>query len=275
MTEPPDHRDPEDAARRERTRAYQRAWDNANRERVNADKRQRYAVDPDYRTTQVGYRRAWEEANRDRVNAAKRDRRAADPEYRATGRTWWEANRERINADKRQRYATDSDYRAKILAAQKKTRRAGELRRKYGLSLQDYDRMFARQRGICPMCWKKFKRTPCVDHSHVTGLVRGLLCRNCNIGFGNFFENPAFLRRAADYGEFFAAHIEELLRGDPAARQELARLQEAMLRTDMTRLLPPHGGKRGKSGARAKAPPEETADRTVKSSAKSKRPKPR
>src|SRR5262249_27626134 len=187
MTEPPDHRDPEDAARRERTRAYQRAWDNANRERVNADKRQRYAADPDYRTTQVGYRRAWEEANRDRVNAAKRDRRAADPEYRAMGRTWWEANRERINADKRQRYATDSDYRAKILAAQKKTRRAGELRRKYGLSLQDYDRMFARQRGICPMCRKKFKRTPCVDHSQLTGLVRGLLCRNCNIGFGNFF----------------------------------------------------------------------------------------
>src|SRR5262249_41027940 len=89
------------------------------------------------------------------------------------------------------------------------------------------------------------------------------------------FLYPAFLRRAADYGEFFAAHIEELLRGDPAARQELARLQEAMLRTDMTRLLPPHSGKRGKSGARAKAPPEETADRTVKSSAKSKRPKPR
>jgi Recombination endonuclease VII len=44
-------------------------------------------------------------------------------------------------------------------------------------------------------------------------MVRGLLCRHCNIGFGHFFEDPAFLRRAADYGEFFIAHQKEILRG--------------------------------------------------------------
>lgn len=38
-----------------------------------------------------------------------------------------------------------------------------------------------------------------VDHDHATGAVRGVLCHGHNIGLGYFGEDPATLRRAADY----------------------------------------------------------------------------
>jgi hypothetical protein len=171
----------------------------------------------------------------DAEDAARRER------TRAERRAYYKKNSERINAERRRRYADDTEYRVKVLAENRKTAREHRLRRTYGISLQDYDRMFARQGGRCAMCWKTSEHSLCVDHSHRTGILRGLLCINCNVGFGNFSESPAFLRRAADYGEFFAAHEEEILRGDPAVLQEAARLRERMLSVDMSSLLPPAG----------------------------------
>jgi hypothetical protein len=171
----------------------------------------------------------------DADDAARRER------TRAERRAYYEKNSERINAERRRRYADDAEYRTKVLTDNRKTAREHRLRRTYGISLQDYDRMFARQGGRCAICWKTSKQSLCVDHSHRTGMLRALLCINCNVGFGNFFESPAFLRRAADYGEFFAAHEEEILRGDPAVLQEAARLRERMLSVDMSSLLPPAG----------------------------------
>ena len=172
--------------------------------------------------------------NADTKDAARRERR------RAYQRAWYEANRERISVEKAHRYATDPKFRADRLACAKKNRRKDDwIRWKYGLSQQDFDRMIVRQHGLCLICWKKFTRTPCVDHSHDTRTVRGLLCNNCNIGFGQFFENPEFLRRAADYGEFFIAHEQEILRGNPSALQEAGRLRTALLEVDITSLLPP------------------------------------
>src|SRR5262249_13890238 len=145
----------------------------------------------------------------------------------------------------------------------KQSRRERKLQWKYGLSLQDYDRMFQRQRGLCAICWKRSRRRLCVDHSHDLRMVRGLLCSSCNIGFGHFFENPAFLRRAADYGVFFIAPQKETLRGDPAVLREAAQLKQALLSIDISSLLPPQARAGRASGARAKPPPRHTTARTV------------
>lgn len=67
----------------------------------------------------------------------------------------------------------------KIAAYQKKS----DLKSKYGLTLEDRERMLAAQTGCCKICAKPegvFKSPLCVDHDHETGKIRGLLCPSCN-----------------------------------------------------------------------------------------------
>jgi hypothetical protein len=71
--------------------------------------------------------------------------------------------------------------------------------RKYGLTLDQYHAMLKAAAGRCPLCELPFRETPCIDHDHTTGRVRGLLCRTCNRALGLFNDDPARLRAAADY----------------------------------------------------------------------------
>lgn len=77
------------------------------------------------------------------------------------------------------------------------------LKRAYGISLDDYDQMLARQQGRCAICPadKPGGRGPHwhVDHCHETGRVRGLLCARCNAMLGGARDNPTSLLRAVDY----------------------------------------------------------------------------
>ncbi len=75
------------------------------------------------------------------------------------------------------------------------------LRRKYGLTLSDYNDMLAKQHGRCAICRDPFHNKPGVDHDHVTGRVRGLLCTFCNTGIGLFRDDPTRLRSAIEYLE--------------------------------------------------------------------------
>lgn len=51
---------------------------------------------------------------------------------------------------------------------------------RYGLTPEDLQRMVAEQGNLCALCGCPMQR-PVVDHSHVTGKVRGVLCHPCNI----------------------------------------------------------------------------------------------
>jgi len=75
-------------------------------------------------------------------------------------------------------------------------------KRNHGLNPGDYGRMLAAQGGGCAICGttdpgngKSFH----VDHCHVHGNIRGLLCQGCNTGLGQFRDNATTLRQAADY----------------------------------------------------------------------------
>ena len=82
--------------------------------------------------------------------------------------------------------------------------REGNLKRKYGISLDDYHKMFESQNGLCAGCNKPqvdFQRRLAVDHRHSDGKVRGLLCDRCNPILGYANENPYTLRKLAQYIE--------------------------------------------------------------------------
>jgi Recombination endonuclease VII len=74
--------------------------------------------------------------------------------------------------------------------------------RQHGLTRADYERMIAAQDGRCAICRSS---TPLgrgrwhIDHDHVTGQVRGLLCNNCNRGIGYFGDDPEVIAAAARY----------------------------------------------------------------------------
>ena len=77
------------------------------------------------------------------------------------------------------------------------------LRRKYGITLDEYDRMVEDQGGRCAICGSTDPRNGgnmlAVDHDHATGRVRGLLCGTCNTALGKFRDNPEILRSAIRY----------------------------------------------------------------------------
>lgn len=79
-----------------------------------------------------------------------------------------------------------------------------ELRARYGLSLDEYERLLLSQGGCCAICSSsdaggrgRFH----VDHDHNTGAIRGLLCHHCNTGLGAFADDTERLIAAATYLE--------------------------------------------------------------------------
>ncbi|WP_246323854.1 endonuclease VII domain-containing protein [Petropleomorpha daqingensis] len=75
--------------------------------------------------------------------------------------------------------------------------RTYHLKRRYGITAEDADAMLAEQDGLCAICG--VAPAAHVDHDHVTGAVRQLLCFNCNGGLGQFKDDPELLHRAAYY----------------------------------------------------------------------------
>lgn len=77
-----------------------------------------------------------------------------------------------------------------------------ELRRKYNITLEDYNQLREQQEFSCKICCaheSEFKKGLAVDHCHITMEVRGLLCGKCNTTLGNMNDDPELLQRAIDY----------------------------------------------------------------------------
>jgi len=84
------------------------------------------------------------------------------------------------------------------------------LQRNYGMSITQYDALWAAQQGQCAACGQVETATDprtqevrwlCVDHDHVTGKVRGLLCTSCNTALGHLQDDPARIRGLLAYIE--------------------------------------------------------------------------
>lgn len=127
----------------------------ANRDRICASERKRYArimADPATAMAEKARRKALYEKNKSR--------------YLALSKRWREQNPERVKFNDRNK----------------------GLKRNYGISEHDYQKMHATQNGLCVICGNPDteNRRLAVDHCHETKRIRGLLCGRCNGALGWF-----------------------------------------------------------------------------------------
>lgn len=71
------------------------------------------------------------------------------------------------------------------------------LKTRYGITLKEYDNVLAFQKGLCAICGLSGKLL--VDHDHLTGIVRGLLCFHCNSALGHFNDKISSMEKAIFY----------------------------------------------------------------------------
>lgn len=149
---------------------------------------------------------------------------------------YYEKNRDRIrsyirvwqskNPEKIRVYARKANARATLLGKQneyyhknscrireqQKTWRARfpersknqELRKRYGITLDDYNEKLRSQEGRCASCYLEFDMKDCrnkpqVDHCHETGAFRGILCRTCNIVQGFLCKRAETIDHVLEY----------------------------------------------------------------------------
>ncbi len=99
------------------------------------------------------------------------------------------------------------DWIAKHPKQYERCRRASHMRKKYGITLSEYDAIVQAQAGLCPICRRVLSDTdprgfrPHVDHCHETGKTRGVLCGRCNRGLGTFKDSIVLMRNAIEYLE--------------------------------------------------------------------------
>ena len=93
----------------------------------------------------------------------------------------------------------------KIVEEKRKRRiyeRKLDYRKKYGITLEQYNAMFTVQNGCCLICNEHQTvsgKELSVDHCHTTGKIRGLLCSNCNLMLGFAKDNVEILSNGIQY----------------------------------------------------------------------------
>ena len=78
------------------------------------------------------------------------------------------------------------------------------IKSRYGISPEDYNRMFDEQNGKCAICKsaeikRKNAKRFCIDHCHSTGKVRALLCHDCNVILGKLKDDIQFIDNIKQY----------------------------------------------------------------------------
>ena len=86
--------------------------------------------------------------------------------------------------------------------------RSNDLKKRFGITLDEWNRMLDEQQGVCKLCSQpetkldhrtKQPRRLAVDHCHKTGKVRALLCSDCNTAIGLLKEDVELMKKAIEY----------------------------------------------------------------------------
>lgn len=150
------------------------------------------------------YASEWHHKNFEKSSNKSKRWRDSNPEKdKIRRKDWRKMNREKDNSTKRS-WAKNNPEKAALCT------RKGSLKYNYGITLDEYNLILLKQDNKCSICKqpetqidKRYNRirSLAVDHDHVSGDIRGLLCGNCNKGLGHFKDNIKYLKSAIEYLE--------------------------------------------------------------------------
>lgn len=169
-------------------------WYERNRDRICEKQRENYAANKDGMRDRHSVRgKAYYEKNKERLKPQTEE---AIAKKKARQKRWYEENKEKHKIRERERYKLMRDHNTSV-----------RLKKNFGITLEEYNAMFALQNGRCAICDTEQKikdkhgnlRRFAVDHDHKTGKVRQLLCGPCNMSIGLVKENVKTLNKMIDY----------------------------------------------------------------------------
>jgi hypothetical protein len=95
--------------------------------------------------------------------------------------------------------------------------RRADLKRNYGVTIQQYDEVLAAQSGVCAICRqpestlrKGTLMRLSMDHDHHTGMNRGALCNRCNRAIGLIGDDVVLARALVDYLDFWRRGLQSV-----------------------------------------------------------------
>ena len=146
------------------------------------------------------YMKKWRERNKEKIVLYNKEWKKLNKEHVYNyDKQYKEKNRKKINNNgnisaKNRRLRNPNKTREKYKRAWLKNR--------YGITLETYNEILKTQNYLCGICnlhESNFKRSLAVDHCHITGKVRGLLCGNCNKGLGLLKDSPKIIKSCIKY----------------------------------------------------------------------------
>ncbi len=153
-------------------------------------------------------RKAYYEANKEAMNAKNKEYRDRKKEQiNKQRKEYRQSNKEKI-AERDKEYCSKNAEQTRLRSARwysnnKDRSKNTRLVRKYNITLDDYNKMLLEQDGKCWTCSIKIEDTKkkylCVDHNHLTGQVRGLLCDPCNVALGLLKESQEIIANLSKY----------------------------------------------------------------------------
>ena len=104
-----------------------------------------------------------------------------------------------LTRDKFAKNKTNPSGLANVCKACSKIRgRTWVLKQSFNLTPEDWQTIFNHQQGLCAICKNPLKKAN-TDHDHKSGLIRALLCWNCNKLLGQAYDNIERLMQAIEY----------------------------------------------------------------------------
>lgn len=173
-----------------------------NKDKIKEQVRQRYLIKKN-EILQKGrqrYRRnrgkicetnkKWVANNKEKVKEIKK-------KYRLTHKDKLKEYNKKYHYSHKKHY---NEYKKKWKAKNPTKLKNEKLKARFKIDINIFNQFIVKQNNKCGICFNEFTNTgplyPCIDHNHITGIVRGILCRSCNGGIGGLNDNPILLFKA-------------------------------------------------------------------------------